>query len=421
MHGLNLNQNLELNLGLTLNQQLMLSMLAMDLTQLQDFLNNEFSKNPALEGELPSLITMPEIPYRRDFQSDTFKDELLFQVRTEVQKTYHKTCNYLIESMDGRGYITESTGDLSNRLGLRQEQIEECIGIIQTLEPLGVGARDLRECLLIQLRNLYPSDLVAIRLVGQYLDLLLNRDFKSIIKETLLSKKEVENVYSLIKTLNPIPSNGWNDGYQSLYITPEILLYDQGDELVIEIPSQGIDKLKLNPIYTDPENLAKYKKIFKDDLNRANTILKGLENRRSTLYNISNIMIMTQYEYIKYGKPLKKLGLKDIANRLGLHESTISRGIDGKYILYNEGIISLRSLLSRGGSDGSSADQIKQRLGLIIKGEDKKRPFSDPQLVEELESYGLKISRRTVTKYRNELKIDSASNRKKYSLEMDKC
>lgn len=229
---------------------------------------------------------------------------------------------------------------------------------------------------------------------------LLHKNFDILIKETPFSLTEIKNGLNTLGSLNPIPGNGWFSDETTQFITPDILLFDDGDRFIIEIPSYGLNQMTLNPAYIDPQTLSKYKQLIQRDLNRANIILKGLESRQNTLYQIAEIIIRTQGQYLKYNHPLSSLKLIDIANKLDIHESTVSRGISGKYILYNEGLIELRSLFSRSTFDGTSIHEIKKRLFLILKNEDKEDPFSDPKLAEELQRYGLKISRRTVAKYR---------------------
>lgn len=390
----------------------MLSMLKMDFTQLHSFLNEEFSNNPALDGELPSLITIPDFPIKDYKQENSLKSQLLFQLQPLKSAAHKYICEYIIESLDHKGYLTQEETDISRQLKVPLDLVRESIHIIKDFEPLGIGAKDLKECLLIQVTRLYPNDLITKYLVTHHLSLLLDNDLNTIVSKTAFSLNEVKQSLTLLKTLNPLPANGWNNDVDIHFIAPDLIVVDDGEELIVEIPDYGLGKLSINPLYKDPKINSNHKKLLQEDLSRANTILKGLENRYSTLYNIGDIMVKRQAEYLKHNKPLASLSLIDIANQLGIHESTVSRGINGKYILYDDNLIPLRGLLSRSISNGTSVDEIKQRLALVIQNENKKQPFSDPQLAEELKAFGLNISRRTVNKYRNELNIKSAQERK---------
>lgn len=419
MNQLTLNNGLGLNVNLSLNQQLSLSLLKMNFVELNAFLIKEFESNPALDGELPSLSVLPDYALETHTPKGSLKEELLFQLHSMKPSQNLRICEYLIDLIDERGYLTQDILEMSKQLNMPYSLIEKSIRIIQDFEPIGVGAYDLKECLLIQLKKLYPNDLTTKLLVLNHLSDLLYKRFDILIEKTSFTLSEIKRSLHCVSSLNPIPGNGWSSDDSPLYIVPDVLLFDEGESFLIELPNKGFNKIVLNPYYI--EHLAQSNKQDKtnirETLNRAQTIIRGLKNREDTLYQITKVITARQRDYLKLGKPLSSLRLIDIAHALGVHESTISRGLSDKYVLYHGQMIKLSNLLSQKSSYGTSVDSIKTRLNLIIQNENKQRPFSDPQLMNELKSYGLDISRRTVTKYRQELGIASAKQRKVECLE----
>lgn len=414
MNQLSLKQALHLSMNLSLNQQLSLSMLRMNVTELYSFLAKEFENNPALEGELPNLSAVSDYRMRQDHTTRSLKDELLFQLHMMKPSPNLMLCEYLIDHINDRGYLTQDLAEISMILNIPSDLIEESIRIIQGFEPMGVGAHDLKECLLIQLERLYPYDLTTKNLVSNHLSDLLHKRFDTLIAKTKFSLDEIKRSLGCISKLNPIPGNGWANEEAIAFVTPDLILLDEEEGFRIEVLNQGIDRMIINPYYIQQLTLSNSKnhEHMQGDLSRAQTILKGIRSRQSTLYEIAKVITDRQKEYLKWGNPLCSLRLIDIANQLGVHESTISRGVNGKYILYHEQVIELGSLLSQKSSTGASVDHIKKRLSLIIQKENKHKPFTDPQLMDELKGYGLEISRRTVSKYRQELGIGSAKQRK---------
>ena len=419
MNQLTLDKRLTLNVNLSLNQQLSLSLLKMNFAELNAFLTKEFESNPALDGELPSLNVLPDYELKTHVTKGSLKEELLFQLHSMKSCPNLRLCEYLIELIDERGYLTQDRLEMSKQLKVSYALIEECIHVIQDFEPIGVGAYNLKECLLIQLEKLYPNDLTTKLLVLNHLTDLLHKRFDILIEKTSFTLLEIKKALHCVSSLNPIPGNGWSSDDSPLYIVPDLLLFDEGEGFRIELPIEGFGKIVLNPYYM--EHLAKSNQEdetpLREALNRTQVIIRGLKNREATLYQIAQVIIARQRDYLKMGKPLSSLRLIDIAHELNLHESTISRGISDKYILYHGQMIKLSHLLSQKGSHDTSVDSVKNRLNLIIQNENKQRPLSDPQLVDALKSYGLDIARRTVTKYRQELGIASAKQRKVECLE----
>lgn len=414
MSPISLNQELHLNMSLSLNQQLSLSMLKMNFTQLYEFLTKEFENNPALEGELPNLSVLSNYEIESVDAKTSLKEELLFQLHMMKPSPNILICEYIIDCINERGYLTRNTEEISAELNRPFDLIEESIHVIQEFEPIGVGTYDLKECFLIQLEKLYPHALVAKSLVIDHLSDLLHKRFNLLTEKTSFSLEQIKEALECIRTLNPLPGNGWASKQDTQFISPDLLIFDDEEGFRIEMPKQGLDKMILNPYYIKQLALLQDKdqEHLKRDLSRAETVLKGIDNRENTLCQITKVIIDRQKEYLKWGKPLCSLRLIDIANQLGMHESTVSRGVNGKYILYHDRVIELTSLLAQQIENGISVDQIKQRLLFIIQKENKRLPLTDPQLMEELKGYGLGISRRTVSKYRQELGVASANQRK---------
>jgi RNA polymerase sigma-54 factor len=332
-------------------------------------------------------------------------------------------CKYLTENIDDRGYLYTNKNVLAEELNEDMNIIEEALKIIQSLDPPGIGATNLMECLKIQLDRLQIEDANIYVIVEEYLELIADNKYSVIAKKLNISIQEAQRYGDIIKTLEPKPSRGFYTGEEINYILPEAYIKKIDNEYFVimnndDIPKLNINKTYKNIIYNDEDE--KTVKYVKDKINSALFLMKSINQRENTIFRILTKLLEVQREYFDKGeKYLKPLTLKEIAEMLEIHESTVSRAIRDKYIYTDRGTIKIKDLFITGVSQNSYDDNvstllIKNEIKNIVQNEDNKKPFSDQKICELLKEKKLNISRRTVAKYREELEIKSSSKRKRY-------
>lgn len=452
-YSLNLEQSQKLIMTPQLRQAI--ELLQYNSLELNEFLAKELEKNPLLEMENNSdvlettiendankdvdireyLEKYDDISYKQEtdrnakeynyesFISDEpdLQEHLATQLMlSNVKDKYLDTCIHLIQNIDSNGYLIQDLKDLSTHLNIEIEEAEYCLSLIQAFEPLGVGARDLKECLLIQVRDM--EDQIIYRLIDEYLeDIGYNRTSK-ISKELELDCQEIQYYCDIIKTLNPKPGSSFTEKDDvTKYIIPDATIDKIGDEFVISVSDYTGPRLNISSFYknlikgnSDEKTLDYLQKKF----NSALWIINSIEQRRQTIYNVVESILKFQMDFFEKGeKYLKPLTLKEVAEDLDMHESTISRSTSGKYLQTPQGIFELKYFFANklSSSDGyTSSTIVKSTIKEIIDSEDKKKPFSDQKISEILGNKGTKVSRRTVAKYRDELDIPSSKLRKRY-------
>ncbi|RKD27499.1 RNA polymerase, sigma 54 subunit, RpoN/SigL [Caminicella sporogenes DSM 14501] len=354
----------------------------------------------------------------------TLTDHLLFQLQFTLLKGEKKlAAEYIIENIDTNGYLRLDNKEIMMRYRLSEDEVENIIKIIQTFEPVGVGARNLRECLLIQLENKGIKDKIIYKIVSDFLDELASNKINYISKKLNISPHEVQKAVDFIKTLEPKPGRTFSSLRDVKYITPDVIVEKIDNEYIIVVNDITAPKLTINNYYRKlllnseiGNNTSSY---INRKLNSAIKIIKSIQQRRNTIYKVVKAIVNYQKEFFDKGTIyLKPLTLREIADEIGMHESTVSRAVNGKYLQCPRGIFELKYFFQSGVSnnygDGMSAESIKSIIKELIDGEDSKKPLSDQAISNELNKIGIKISRRTVAKYRDEMKIPSSSKRKRY-------
>lgn len=350
----------------------------------------------------------------------TLEEYLLEQARfLHLTKERYDILEFLIGNLDGAGYLKISLEEVAERFQIKFEVVEEVLSLLHTLEPLGVGARNLKETLLIQLQNLEPVDYLAIEVVKNHLKDLSERKLVRIAKELNITVQEVQQLFDLIKTLNPKPAMEFND--KTRYILPDVIVEKVEGELIVIVNDTLVPRLNINSQYN--QYLQEHKKndetskYIIDKFNAAKWLIKSIEQRRNTLYKVTNAIIRHQKNFFD-NQTLKPLTLKQIAYEVEVHESTVSRAVNQKYVQTPLGTFELKYFFSTGlqTSDGeiTSVENVKKTLQGIINNEEKRKPLSDQKIAEILNERGIQISRRTIAKYRDELGILSSSLRKRY-------
>ena len=396
---------LKQNMKLILTQDMKLSMniLEMSSTKLREFLEKEINKNPVLEIVYTprSKFSDEETPSPLDFLS---KEKSLFDFLEEqlaylkLSKKFKEICYYIINNLDDRGYLTLSKNEIKKTFKLSTKELQEIFNVIYSLEPSGIGAENLKDCLKIQLTIKDKKDPLLFSLIDNYLEDLGNKNFKFIADNLHISIERIKRYLTLLQTLDPIPARGYFVGNKTRYIVPDAKIEIVNKELKVTLNEEVFPKIKIS---SDASN--------KNNYQNALNLIKAIEKRYITLEKILNLLIIKQFEFFFFGKEhLKTLTLKDIATELNLHISTISRAIKEKFIDTPQGIIEIKSLFIA----SSESIVIKKLIEEFIHNENKYSPLSDEKISYLLKNKGFSLARRTVAKYRDELGILSTRERK---------
>ncbi|MBQ1218369.1 MAG: RNA polymerase factor sigma-54 [Bacteroidales bacterium] len=367
---------------------------------------------------------------------ESFQDSLIDQLGyRDLDKKTKFIAVFLIGSLDGDGYLRRDLQAVSNDLAFRfqieasVEEIEDVIKIIQDFEPAGIGARDLRECLLLQLNNKSDSEskTLAKAILTDYFDAFTKKHYDKIMSKMGITQEELKDAIDQIIKLNPKPGGQLDDSYieQASQITPDFTLEEIDGNFIVSTPKFNMPELKINKQYAqmlDANPTSKAEKeaasFVKQKIDSAKNLISALKQRQNTMLSTMNAIVDFQKDYFRDGDEtkLKPMVLKNIAEKTGLDISTISRVVNSKYVDTSFGIIALKSLFSEGlmTEDGKevSTKEIKKILQESIEEESKSKPLTDEELVIVLSNKGYKVARRTVAKYREQLNIPIARLRK---------
>lgn len=444
-------------LAMTQNMQLSIKILQMSSYDLREYIDKEFEENPILDGDFEFVNEEAKFADKIDFkemikylefdsygshnyqdynsedevspfnfisEKHSLKDFLYDQVNCSIKdKSLKSIVEYMIESLDARGYLDYSLVDICKDLKITEEEGQEALDILQGLEPDGIGARDLKECLEIQLskKGLFDSNLEKI--ISDFLSYIADNKYMEIAKELNITPKEAQDYGDIIKSLEPKPSRGYFTGDEVKFIIPDAFIRDIDGEFLVIMNDGVVPRLTINQLYRNAIIQGKDKDVegyVKDKVNSAVMLIKSIEQRKGTLLRILEEVVVRQKDYFNKGKNyLKPMTLKDIADTLEMHESTVSRAIKDKYVLTSYGTIKIKDLFCSGiqaksdQSEDVAVYNIKNKIKELIDGEDKKKPLSDQVVCDKLNENNLNISRRTVAKYREEMGIKSSAKRKR--------
>ena len=330
---------------------------------------------------------------------------------------------YIIENIDDNGYLSMSLEEICSVLDVDLDSCERVLDLIHTFEPSGVGARDLNECLIIQLASLGElTDEIEFIISNRLKDLADNK-YALISKDMGISIAEVQGIADLIKTLEPKPGRGFDSDNSIKYIIPDIYVEETNGEYVVSANDESAPSLHISSYYNSLTEEAKSDKELSNYLNNrfnsAMWLMKSIEQRKKTIYNVASAIVQFQNDFFAKGERfLKPLTLKQIAETVGVHESTVSRAINGKYMQCPRGVFELKYFFTGGilNEDGSgvSSNSIKSMIKEFVDAEDDKKPLSDSKISEMLHEKGIDISRRTVAKYRDDIGILPSSKRRRF-------
>lgn len=356
-------------------------------------------------------------------ERESLREYLLFQINIlKVGDGLKRVLRFLAESTEESGYLEQDALEVAQeKYSIRESCSADVLGILQSLDPPGVGARNLEECLLIQLRQKQASDLAIAMVENHLLDLAKNK-ISFVAKQLKVTLEEAVAAYDEIRACEPKPGRGFLSPKPIEYITPDVFVQKQEGQLLVTINTSATPKLFISPSYMKilrEGGSEETKDYISNKLRQAEWAMQCISKRESTLLGTVNCIVDRQKEFFLCSEAqLKPLRMGDIADLMEVHESTISRAVKDKYLQCDRGVFPLHAFFSKALSSelqGSvSADSIQQKIRVMIEKEDKKKPFSDRELTELLQKEGIQISRRTVAKYRESMGILGALGRKCY-------
>lgn len=408
-----LNIKQELKLILTQEMKLSLNVLEMSSMDLEKFIEKEFSKNPLLEIDFSSKNysskgddSEESSPF--DFISeeknliDFLEEQLGF---LKISKEMRFLCTFIVNNLDKRGFLTITREELKSGCGFPLKDIDKAVEIVKSLEPVGIGAKNLEECLIIQLHKKNIIDQKLEYIITHFMQELASSKYDIICSKLNITEEYVVEYLKIIRSLNPLPSRGFYMGDTIRYIEPDAEIKNIDGKYIVVMSEKSIPKLKLKSI----ENAQEISGEMKNYFNSANNIIRCIEKRQLTLKNILDVILEKQYGYFSnpQGK-LNSLTLKDVSSILKIHNSTVSRAIKNKYILTERGIKRVKDMFII----DNKKILVKEKIEELILSEDRYSPLHDNEIVLLLEKENMEIARRTVVKYREELGIKPAHKRK---------
>ncbi len=367
--------------------------------------------------------SQPQIENCSRVSENTMLEDLLGQLRLlPLTPRQYGVAAYLVGNLDHNGYLQGELEELAPALGAKVRELEEALKVIQRLEPTGVGCRNLQECLLLQLKKMENPPELALQIVKNYLPAAADERYSYIASCLDCEEEAVSEAIEFIRTLNPKPGSVFGEGEETRYIVPDVIVQKVEDHYVVMNNELNIPQLTISPYYhkmlksglADEELSA----FIKNKVEKAYWLIRSIEQRRITLHKVSQQIVDIQKPFLDYGiKELKPLTLKEVALKVGVHESTVSRAAANKYIQTPRGLFPLKFFFSSGlsgtrGSDHSSPS-IKSHISELVEAEDQQKPLSDKRLAELLQERGIKISRRTIAKYREEMSIPPSFKRRR--------
>ena len=383
-----------------------------------DFLNDSGYSAPAEEHD-PNVEDWDNDGATPASLAQSLREQLLL---TDLDESGRVTCEYLIGNIDEDGFLKISLEDVATVLGVELEQVQRVLEVLHTFEPSGVGARDLRECLMIQIRELGHEDSLAMGIVREHLDDLVNRRYSKISRSLGVERDAIGTALDMISELNPKPMVYREERINHNLVVPDLEVQKVGEEWVVSLTDRNVPSLRVSPLYrtllSQSERAGREaKKFVVDRLNSAKWFISAIYQRRTTMLKVMRCIVENQVEFFEHGPGhLRPMVLQEVADRVSMHVSTISRVSNGKYVQCPHGVYELKYFfdggLSTEGGDDISAKTVKEKIAKLISDEDTKNPLSDQRIADILKKEGIDIARRTVAKYRDQLEINPARYRK---------
>jgi RNA polymerase sigma-54 factor len=377
-------------------------------------------------------VPRPPVEYREELPSyentlskpSSLSDHLLWQLDLSTSSDKAKAIGRaIVGNLDEDGFLRATVDELCGMdESFATEEVEATLRFVQEFDPPGVASRDLRECLLYQLRHLGIDGGPEETIIREHLDKLQNQRYKDLAEQLSCTMEDLGHHLEIIRGLDPRPGQKYNSS-SSQYVVPDVYVVKIDNEYQVLLNEEGLPRLRISPVYrrmidrnADGTN-REARAYVRDKLRSAFRLIKSLEERQRTIYKVATSIVKYQREFLEYGiEKIRPLVLRDVADDIGMHESTVSRVVNNKYMHTHRGLFEMRFFFHSGiassfGEDISSLT-VKQKIRKIVGDEDPHKPYSDSEIVKMLRSEGLQIARRTVAKYREELRIPSSTSRR---------
>jgi RNA polymerase sigma-54 factor len=383
--------------------------------------NSSSSSAPSMREVNEELPSFENVLTKTTSLEDHLTWQLSMIALTDAER---KLGELIVGNLTDDGYFNANLEDVAKEANMQLEDAEEVLKIVQNFDPLGVGSRNLQECLAIQARFLVPRQPLVEQIIAQHLPELERKNYQSVAKTLNIPLEKVIQATRVILEFEPKPGRSFHTS-DTQYITPDIYVYKVADEFVIVLNEDGMPKLRISPYYKNILASAQRdgnkttKEYVQDKLRSAVWLIRSIHNRQKTIYKVTEAIVRRQRDFFEKGvQLLKPMILKDVANDIGMHESTISRVTTNKFVHTPVGIFELKyffnsSISAADGSDALASEAVKEKIRQMISKEDPKNPLSDQKIVELLRGENIDIARRTVAKYRDMLGILSSGKRKK--------
>ncbi|MBQ1890266.1 MAG: RNA polymerase factor sigma-54 [Selenomonas sp.] len=447
-----LNMNLSQHLAMTMKMQQAIQILQLSAQDLRAEIEKEYLENPALEMDYGDgapadgeLLQADNLSRLRDYLGEengsagyftdeqehgaeaadaevlTLEDELLEQVKFTFHKVEERAiATFIVGSIDERGYLVVPLAEIARAMQATLAEVEAVLQQVQLFEPAGVGARDLAECLRLQAQRQGIYEGLVAAVIDHHLDDVAEARIKEIAAAEHCRPQEVQLAVDIVRRLDPKPGAAYG-GEAAAFITPDVLVQEIDGDYRVSFNDNYVPQLRISAAYQHAEGFdAETRKYITQRLNAAAWLINSIEQRRTTIRHVVEEILRRQPEFMAQGKnALRPMTMKDVADAIGVHESTVSRAVANKYVQLPNGIMALRrffsaNLAKSGSGEDFAAVQAKTAIEELIKGEDPHRPLSDQKLCELLKERQMDISRRTVMKYREQLGYPSSVKRKRY-------
>ncbi len=383
----------------------------------ENYLDN-YSMAPPMPSFKPNSDDLPSLENTLTRKPSLF-DHLVWQLKLSNFNDQDESIGMMIiGNLGPNGYFSEpSVEEIATEMELPVEQVERVLQRIQEFDPLGVAARNLSECLLIQARHAGEDDEVLVRIVTDHMGNLERKNYQAIARDLKQSMDEIYEAVKVIASFDPKPGRLYTDD-EPIYITPDVYVHKVADRYFVVPNDDGLPKLKISSFYrTALSGSSQAREYIQDKLRSAQWLIRSIQQRQRTIIKVTESIIKFQREFFDKGVNfLKPLILRDVAEDISMHESTISRVTTNKYVHTPQGIYELKyffnSGINRTDGDEIASESVKSKIKEIISKENQKKPYSDQKIVELLREQKIDIARRTVAKYREQLGILSSSKRK---------
>ncbi len=355
---------------------------------------------------------------------ETLQQNLLGQLnQTALNASDRKAAELIVGNIDDKGFLQSAPEEMALNSGIPQEDFEKMLALIQGFHPPGVGARDLRECLLIQLRREGKENSLEYKIVSEHMEDLGRRRFPEIARRMGISVEDVQKAADNIGRLNPRPGQVFAAAPQN-YVLPDVTVEKVDGEYQITLNDEQIPHLRISNLYKDiiasgNTQSGEVKDYIRDKIRSGKFLIRSIHQRQQTIANIAQQIVSRQRDFLEHGPShLKPMTMKEVADAVGVHETTVSRAVSGKYMATPQGVFEMKYFFTPGyqtaAGESLSNTSVKEAILDLVKREDGNQPLSDNEIVEILSERGIPIARRTVAKYRSELNILPSHMRRKY-------